>query len=661
MKCVAAVSLVLLGQIGLALPVWGSRTPPPGEMVSIDMLTKQIQDYTEEQPDDPDAYFKLGWIHCLAYAQDRVVFTVAPSGSKKELPRVPKDLYIPISSATLLLPVNDARLKHLTEGILVLRDGLNRNPEHRGCQLSLGYAYQEAAKRCVTTPMFRAQIPVAEEELKQKGEQRYWEDLALAAFRSALAIRGAIEEPKRPPDINDPPRPVPYEEFGIYKILRQREKPTEAELEEVYQVEIGALQVARSHFVRLPPTLNPSSETRFRIPENVTSRLRSLYPDIAATRNAAEYYTHAIEAHVYIEDQDLLPVPFFGGTYTFKFPTTPYSEETLRGMSEILRYNHEALRLIHEATSLPGGRFRLEFELGLEMDLRYLGWLGQLARLAALKALHAAEEQDSGTAVESLLDAVAVAQALCDDPVILSQMKRMGIADMIVTTLQEVLNRTRLDETELAQLQVAIHKLESIEGLLPALQTERLFVEAAHKPVSPEELAPPGVVLSQDEAKDMTERMERAREAERQKYLEEIDRILPIASLSVDEFYAHFRLPDDFDPTALNRNFPELYDGVGRYLPALVQFVTRIRVAQTALALERYAETYGELPGTLEVLAPEFISATSLGDPYSGGRLLYDMAEEHYVVYSEANVILNADAASRRNGAPSGISFRVAR
>jgi DNA-binding GntR family transcriptional regulator len=94
-------------------------------------------------------------------------------------------------------------------------------------------------------------------------------------------------------------------------------------------------------------------------------------------------------------------------------------------------------------------------------------------------------------------------------------------------------------------------------------------------------------------------------------------------------------------------------------LVAQVRLAARVRLVQTALAIERFRLRNGDIPENLEALTPDYIAADVLEDPFTGESLLYSIEEDHYVVYSVAEPRLNERYVNEGGTAPSAISFSI--
>jgi hypothetical protein len=96
--------------------------------------------------------------------------------------------------------------------------------------------------------------------------------------------------------------------------------------------------------------------------------------------------------------------------------------------------------------------------------------------------------------------------------------------------------------------------------------------------------------------------------------------------------------------------------------------LARTRASAAAVAVVRYRQAHGTLPGSLQALIPEYL-ATSIVDPYTGGELKYVLAGAGYKVYAlginrtddGGRWDLNSDLQTSRRGNPPDVGITVGR
>lgn len=142
--------------------------------------------------------------------------------------------------------------------------------------------------------------------------------------------------------------------------------------------------------------------------------------------------------------------------------------------------------------------------------------------------------------------------------------------------------------------------------------------------------------------------------------LAEWDFILSLARLPVIEMYFSVtKLPEaDLDqPKTIEDIDKGRLQSRLKSLVAQVRLVAKVRVVQTALAIERFRLRKGDIPENIEVLTPDYLAVDILEDPFTGESLLYSIEEDHYVVYSVAEPKINDRYVGEGGTAPSAISF----
>jgi hypothetical protein len=119
-------------------------------------------------------------------------------------------------------------------------------------------------------------------------------------------------------------------------------------------------------------------------------------------------------------------------------------------------------------------------------------------------------------------------------------------------------------------------------------------------------------------------------------YLQTMDKSISLAALPPP---ASLALTNYFQSASVVAR-KGLYPFSGMLLPSLSKVILKeaalqadVRLAATALAVERFRRAQGRLPGGLEELAPQFPDAVP-ADPFDGAPLRYRRLARGYVIYS---------------------------
>jgi len=262
------------------------------------------------------------------------------------------------------------------------------------------------------------------------------------------------------------------------------------------------------------------------------------------------------------------------------------------------------------------------------------GNVREAGQVLALEALVATEENEHDEAVKALLRAEHLADAIEDEPVISAYFVAETIRRQNLNAAETLLSRHELSPTNLLQLQ------------------ERFLASAAR--TSPErgiagEMAnfldwtqPKGALRPRDN-------LGTQRRAALSVYwllgLQRRDRRLGLRYF--EELLAALRLPEDrriAEARGIEDRLGErLAHGVfpvastrlpvGRHIAEThATELTRLRAAATACAIERYRQSEGHLPASLEALVPTFIASVPT-DGFAGWPLRYRRLDRGFAVY----------------------------
>lgn len=382
----------------------------------------------------------------------------------------------------------------------------------------------------------------------------------------------------------------------------------------------------------------------------------------------------ALNAQVDVDLPYDAPVPF-QGEYKWGIPAEPLSEETLGLTDQVLAANAESLRLLHEGARYTRHRYPVDFSMGMGMELGHLAGLRQLARLAAMQAVVAAERQDASVATGALLDGLALARSLDAEPSMISQLVRIACAGIIVDAAQQVINRTTLSDSNLAQLQDALAALDNPEPMIGAYEGEKWMATIPMPPIetmlpnsfpgNPDEQnphIPPGgpIEISEKEQKAIEEKQQTELQKAQAEHLADVNACLEKLRLPIYETYQFVKLPEDFDINSPSESLAGRGpSGMQRAITAYIRCTASVRAAQSALGVERFRVRNQDLPDSLEDLVPSYLPRDSAVDPFTNETLLYQVSEDRFVVYSVADPLYNAKVQMEYPEALSAISFTV--
>ena len=325
--------------------------------------------------------------------------------------------------------------------------------------------------------------------------------------------------------------------------------------------------------------------------------------------------------------------------------TNEWSPAT-RGLVEAyVQTNAPALEKVHEAFLFSRFRYPVDFSYGPESQLPHLGDLRKLARLAALEAALDADEGRADQWPKPVELQLKLAGTLDDEPDLISHLAHNTIIRMAVRAAERSLNRVSPGDQACQKLQAAFSHAGETNSLPLALIGERAAMIPIFR-LSWKEIHS----FSEREGEDLTCRkpqrysgkpmfslwLSGILERDLAFYLQTMEQSISLAALPPP---ASLTLTDDLR-SASEVAQKRLYILSELLLPSLSRITVReastqalIRLATTALAVERFRLDRGRLPGDLKELTPRFLDAVPT-DPFDGAPLRYRRPARGYVVYS---------------------------
>jgi len=351
---------------------------------------------------------------------------------------------------------------------------------------------------------------------------------------------------------------------------------------------------------------------------------------------------------------------------------TPLAPEIRDEMQRFWTNNQAAFALAHHAAGIKECRFLVDLNQGANVLLPHLSQIKQLVQQLRNVAILHSEEGRLELALQSYRDALAIAQSLGPEPLLISQLVRIACVMIAQSGLEKILARHELTEAQIDALSAALRDAESRgrPAFTRSLAGERcLAIHAFRMPPTQfirlmDPNAGRGPTLGFSALYAVT------------KITGLRSRDFSFYRLMMQEWIACSELPF---PTALEKTKEtdlRLAAGLqgfsrflrplsGMLLPALQKALAKeaacsasIRCAQTALAVERHRlQNQGQLPESLDALVPQLIASVPQ-NPFDGRPLRYKMLEKGYVVYSVGSNGKDDDAVTQGS---LDIAFRVER
>jgi len=319
--------------------------------------------------------------------------------------------------------------------------------------------------------------------------------------------------------------------------------------------------------------------------------------------------------------------------------TAPFKADDAE-LDKFLRRQEHGLALLRQAAALPGCSFERDWFQSVDLMLPELNKMGEAAGLLALSARWHAARGEAKRALDDLTAVFGMARHT-NDPLLIAQLTSARMVHMGATALEETLAHGKPTPADLAkftppalsyssELQRNIQMEESALGLLIILAVTTSSDDIGITWLGGLGMDPAGRWL--------------------------LDSALYRIFFLPDDLAAYRRNMRAFQTLAA-RPYAEARDGwqrlheqikaqrgggllTGLLLPAAERMAVAAartdatyRLAQTAVAVERYRGKHGKLPGVLDEAAPEFVPSIPL-DPFTQSPLRSRRDGDDFLLYS---------------------------
>jgi len=309
--------------------------------------------------------------------------------------------------------------------------------------------------------------------------------------------------------------------------------------------------------------------------------------------------------------------------------TAPLDDRLKDLLAQHIAANAEPLRLLHEGATMQESRYPID----LKQD-RDEGWLHhssatQACALLSIEAIHCVESSNPADGVRSLVAALAVADSLASEPSPLAQYNRVHCQSLALSALERTVNRVSLTDEQLASLSGAVARAGRPEAWMRALVGVRCgLLEYCEHPERLNPERPASIVVRGFQTLGFLDRGGII-------FLKLMDESLAVQQLPAHERMEAARALDGKWRDAL-RTFFRVRESTSVILGDTQKELTEVAqltVAHTALAIERYRLSHGQLPASLDDLVPDHLPGVPQ-DPFDGRPLRYRRLEPGFIVYS---------------------------
>jgi hypothetical protein len=310
---------------------------------------------------------------------------------------------------------------------------------------------------------------------------------------------------------------------------------------------------------------------------------------------------------------------------------------------QLLATNKDALDLLYQAAALPSARYPIDLKQGPFTLLPHLSKVKAAAGILSTDALIQAQDGRTKEAVKAFIAATRVADSLANEPVTISQFVRQGSWNAVLLRLERALNPGQFNNDELAELQQTIAGGERTNSLVLAFAGERasslsIFLERQFQTPMLFSGMSSNATTGESLQSQLSMGLLKATglfSKDKAFFLDTMSNFVWVAEQPHPQRWIQSQaVPAPFAPNRFWIFSRILLPALGKATAKDVEFAARIRVAQTALAVERFRLAHGgALPESLPDLVPS-CCASILRDPFDGALLRYRKLNPGYVVYS---------------------------
>jgi hypothetical protein len=342
------------------------------------------------------------------------------------------------------------------------------------------------------------------------------------------------------------------------------------------------------------------------------------------TANAADIYLKAFAAYHELPDaekQKLLPVM---GCQIDPNDNEPYPAEQMAAATEFMTLNQEMFALLHEAGKVKDCYYPITYSLDFFPN-DILHNIKSASQSLCIAGIYYSQTNQPQKAYDAAMDQLRLGQSLSRNQSLLNHLVRLAILAMGAHEIQDIINRTSLDEAQLQQLQGHLQQVSQSTTFKPVLLGETCFWLDSRKPSGWNKKNIPAV---------------KAKAGQCTMNLFSWDAITLIDAcqqmIAIDKLPIQEQLPKAKEAGDVIL-FSSLSRSVGSSVARVHNIHLRVRAnmdcAITALAVERYRLKEGKLPETLDALVTGYLPGVYM-DPFDGKPLRYKRDGTGYMIYN---------------------------
>ena len=375
------------------------------------------------------------------------------------------------------------------------------------------------------------------------------------------------------------------------------------------------------------------------------AELNAWYVEPPEGQNAATFFLKGSQAiEISQADQNSTDLPVLGRG-AMPALGEPIPSRTKANIAAVVQKNEAAWKSLQEGAGFDEARYPINLNLGSETLLPHLAKIKRAALFAQLRTDMFADDKQPQEAVDGILLSLALAQSVKSEPTLISQLVRVAIHAIDVASLEYTLNSAALSSADLERLSVAFAKAES-QGSDSAPFTRALVAERVMTltffDLPPEKLEEQLKKFqsygSEDMPKIPVSQMMKNLKSQRTFFVKTFEHAF---AMRREPFPGRLKLDEYMVSRASEAKSKEFYlcqmwlAALGKATSREAKGLSQLRLAQTAIALERFRQENGSYPDSLAALVPKFLPQLPM-DPANGAEIHYQKSGEGYEVSSTA-------------------------
>ena len=397
----------------------------------------------------------------------------------------------------------------------------------------------------------------------------------------------------------------------------------------------------KSHGTKTGTMIDGDTSSEAGLPKSY-AELNAWYVEPPEGQNAATFFAKGFDAlQISQADQDSNDLPVLGKG-SLPPPGTPLPSRMKASIAALVQRNEAAWAALEQGADLEKARYPIDLSRGAETLLPHLTKIKRVAQFAQLKTAMCVDDKQPQGAADALLVSLAVGQSLKDEPILISQLVRVACCAIETANLQNVINSVALSPSDLERLSVSFSKAESEDSVgrnfSRALVAERVGCLALFDMPPDKRKAELKSFEGQNNMTGVSaENMMQNLKAQRAFAEETFNHAL---AMRQEPFPERSKVDDYFSTRATEAINSGYYvaqiflTGLGKGTRREAAGLSNLRLAQTAIALERFRQSNGgSYPDSLAKLAPAFLPEVPL-DPFDGNPLRYQINGEGYEMHS---------------------------